>query len=63
VEASLIGPPTQHIRAEGTSMFGMGARVPAQVISSLVPASRQPVVACSGSVPAATRSTGLLSHY
>ena len=36
-----------HLGAEGTSVFGMGARVPTQVISSLVPASRLPVVYCT----------------
>jgi len=35
----------RHLGAEGNSVFGMGVRVPTQVNSSLVPASRLPAVA------------------
>ena len=53
-----------HLGAEGTSVFGMGARVPTQVISSLVPASRLPVTLGSGTVwGLPPRHTGLVSHY
>jgi hypothetical protein len=45
-------------------VFGMGARVPTQVISSLVPALRLPALAYSGSVPGLPpRSTEPVSHY
>jgi len=53
---SLSANPTD-AGAEGTSVFGMVARVPTQAISSLVPALRLPAVAvvapCQGCHPAA----------
>jgi hypothetical protein len=40
-----------HLGAEGTGVFGMGAHVPTQINSFLVPASSLPAVARSGCVP------------
>ena len=53
-----------HLGAEGTSVFGVGARVPTRAYGSPVPASRLPDTLGSGSMwGLPPRHTGLVPHY